>query len=205
MSFCYAVFLSLRRVIFGETYSLQITFNCQSITLFLPFNLLPFFCTFWKEYTLAHVDKPDTLDGAEKALKKHEDFVTTMDANEEKILSTLKNGQRLVDSGNLYSGRVKDKMGSIEDRSVFLYYLVYFTSKVRHRIFFCDLAYELSTKMNLPFYSKFLIGHHRTDKWFEKWINRWIFISIWITVTTKQLHKGLRNILAWQELYLNII
>ncbi|ROL18754.1 Spectrin beta chain, non-erythrocytic 1 [Anabarilius grahami] len=69
-----------------------------------------------QEYTLAHTEKPDTLDGAEKALKKHEDFVTTMDANEEKILSTLETGQRLVDSGNLYSGRVKDKMGSIEDR-----------------------------------------------------------------------------------------
>ncbi|KAF4102423.1 spectrin beta chain, erythrocytic isoform X1 [Onychostoma macrolepis] len=69
-----------------------------------------------QEYTLAHIDKPDTLDGAEKALKKHEDFVTTMDANEEKILSTLQTGQRLVDSGNLYSERVKDKMGSIEDR-----------------------------------------------------------------------------------------
>uniref|UniRef100_A0A8C1EUN8 Spectrin beta chain n=1 Tax=Cyprinus carpio carpio TaxID=630221 RepID=A0A8C1EUN8_CYPCA len=70
-----------------------------------------------QEYTLAHIDKSDTLDGAEKALKKHEDFVTTMDANEEKILSTLETGQRLVDSGNLYSERVNDKMGSIEDRS----------------------------------------------------------------------------------------
>uniref|UniRef100_A0A8C1KI91 Spectrin beta chain n=1 Tax=Cyprinus carpio TaxID=7962 RepID=A0A8C1KI91_CYPCA len=75
----------------------------------------------FQEYTLAHIDKPDTLDGAEKALKKHEDFVTTMDANEEKILSTLETGQRLVDSGNLYSERVNDKMGSIEDRSVFFY------------------------------------------------------------------------------------
>ncbi|XP_016396448.1 spectrin beta chain, erythrocytic-like isoform X2 [Sinocyclocheilus rhinocerous] len=69
-----------------------------------------------QEYILAHIDKPDTLDGAEKALKKHEDFVTTMDANEEKILSTLETGQRLVDSGNLYSERVKDKMCSIENR-----------------------------------------------------------------------------------------
>ncbi|XP_026085189.1 spectrin beta chain, erythrocytic-like isoform X2 [Carassius auratus] len=69
-----------------------------------------------QEYTLAHIDKPDTLDGAEKALKKHEDFVTTMDANEEKILNTLETGQRLVDSGNLYSERINDKMGSIEDR-----------------------------------------------------------------------------------------
>uniref|UniRef100_A0A672T271 Spectrin beta chain n=1 Tax=Sinocyclocheilus grahami TaxID=75366 RepID=A0A672T271_SINGR len=70
-----------------------------------------------QEYTLAHIDKPDTLDGAEKALKKQEDFVTTMDVNEEKILSTLETGQRLVDSGNLYSERVNDKMGSIEDRN----------------------------------------------------------------------------------------
>ncbi|TRY55293.1 hypothetical protein DNTS_013453, partial [Danionella cerebrum] len=69
-----------------------------------------------QEYTLAHVDQPDTLDGAEKALKKHEDFVTTMDANKEKIHGTLETGQRLLDSGNLYSGRVKDKMSSIEER-----------------------------------------------------------------------------------------
>uniref|UniRef100_A0A673HZA8 Spectrin beta chain n=1 Tax=Sinocyclocheilus rhinocerous TaxID=307959 RepID=A0A673HZA8_9TELE len=96
-----------------------------------------------QEYTLAHIDKPDTLDGAEKALKKHEDFVTTMDVNEEKILSTLETGQRLVDSGNLYSERVNDKMGSIEDRSVFLYYFILHPrSDIQHnlhRTFLFDL------------------------------------------------------------------
>uniref|UniRef100_A0A4W5R2Y8 Spectrin beta chain, erythrocytic n=1 Tax=Hucho hucho TaxID=62062 RepID=A0A4W5R2Y8_9TELE len=71
-----------------------------------------------QEYTLAHTDKPDTLDGAEQALKKHEDFVCTMDANMEKLASTLEGGQRLVDSGNLDSPRVQDKMDSIHDRSV---------------------------------------------------------------------------------------
>uniref|UniRef100_A0A4W5QRX5 Spectrin beta chain, erythrocytic n=1 Tax=Hucho hucho TaxID=62062 RepID=A0A4W5QRX5_9TELE len=69
-----------------------------------------------QEYTLAHTDKPDTLDGAEQALKKHEDFVCTMDANMEKLASTLEGGQRLVDSGNLDSPRVQDKMDSIHDR-----------------------------------------------------------------------------------------
>lgn len=49
-----------------------------------------------------------------------------MDANEEKILGTLETGQRLVDSGNLYSGRVKDKMGSIEDRSVYLFFIIFY-------------------------------------------------------------------------------
>uniref|UniRef100_A0A8K9VA13 Spectrin beta chain n=1 Tax=Oncorhynchus mykiss TaxID=8022 RepID=A0A8K9VA13_ONCMY len=69
-----------------------------------------------QEYTLAHTDKPDTLDGAEQALKRHEDFVCTMDANIEKIASMLEGGQKLVDRGNLYSPRVQDKMDLIHDR-----------------------------------------------------------------------------------------
>ncbi|TNM95775.1 hypothetical protein fugu_016858 [Takifugu bimaculatus] len=69
-----------------------------------------------QEYTLAHIDKPDTLAGAEKALKKHEDFESTMEANEDKIDGTLQSGQRLVDSNNLYSGKIQDKMDSIKDR-----------------------------------------------------------------------------------------
>ncbi|XP_054653191.1 spectrin beta chain, erythrocytic isoform X2 [Dunckerocampus dactyliophorus] len=68
-----------------------------------------------QEYTLAHVDKPDTLAGAEKALKKHENFVSTMEANQDKIDGALQAGKRLVD-GNLYSGKVQDKMDSIGDR-----------------------------------------------------------------------------------------
>lgn len=72
-----------------------------------------------QEYTLAHIDKPDTLAGAEKALKKHEDFASTMEANEDKIDGTLQGGQRLVDSNNLYSGKIQDKMDSIEDRWAF--------------------------------------------------------------------------------------
>ncbi|XP_028251670.1 spectrin beta chain, erythrocytic isoform X2 [Parambassis ranga] len=69
-----------------------------------------------QEYTLAHIDKPDTLDGAEKALKKHEDFVSTMEANEDKIDGALQGGQRLMDSNNLYSGKIQEKMESIQDR-----------------------------------------------------------------------------------------
>lgn len=73
-----------------------------------------------QEYILAHIDKPDTLDGAEKALKKYEDFVSTMEANEDKIDGALQGGQRLVDSNNLYSAKVQEKMDSIEDRSVYV-------------------------------------------------------------------------------------
>uniref|UniRef100_A0A3B4ABG3 Spectrin beta chain n=1 Tax=Periophthalmus magnuspinnatus TaxID=409849 RepID=A0A3B4ABG3_9GOBI len=69
-----------------------------------------------QEYTLAHIDKPDTLAGAEKALKKHEDFVSTMEANEDKIDGALQSGQRLVDANNLYANKVQEKMDSIRDR-----------------------------------------------------------------------------------------
>ncbi|KAL4656168.1 spectrin beta chain, erythrocytic-like [Arapaima gigas] len=64
-----------------------------------------------QEYTLARTEQPDTLDGAEQALRKHEDFVSTLDANEEKILNTLEGGQRLVNDGNLYSEKIEEKMG----------------------------------------------------------------------------------------------
>ncbi|KAM9777423.1 spectrin beta chain, erythrocytic [Neosynchiropus ocellatus] len=70
-----------------------------------------------QEYTLAHVDKPETLAGAEQALKKHEDFTSTMEANQDKIDGVLQEGQRLVDGNNLYSGRVQEKMESITDRN----------------------------------------------------------------------------------------
>lgn len=43
--------------------------------------------------------------------------MSTMEANEDKIDGALQGGQRLVDSNNLYSGKVQDKMDSIKDRS----------------------------------------------------------------------------------------
>lgn len=67
---------------------------------------------------MAHIDKPDTLAGAEKALKKHEDFVSTMEANEDKIDGAQQGGRRLVDGNNLYAGKVQEKMDSIRERSV---------------------------------------------------------------------------------------
>lgn len=79
---------------------------------------------------MAHIDKPDTLAGAQKALKKHEDFVSTVDANEDKIDGALQSGQRLVDSNNLYSGKVQDKMDSINDRWGFLWA---FTARFRSK------------------------------------------------------------------------
>ncbi|XP_012505304.1 PREDICTED: spectrin beta chain, non-erythrocytic 1 isoform X3 [Propithecus coquereli] len=69
-----------------------------------------------QEYVLAHTEMPITLEGAEAAIKKQEDFMTTMDANEEKINAVVETGRRLVSDGNINSDRIQEKVDSIDDR-----------------------------------------------------------------------------------------
>ncbi|XP_067336083.1 spectrin beta chain, non-erythrocytic 1-like isoform X3 [Channa argus] len=69
-----------------------------------------------QEYVLAHTEMPTTLEGAEAAIKKQEDFMTTMDANEEKISSVVDTGRRLVTEGNVNAERIQEKVDSIDQR-----------------------------------------------------------------------------------------
>lgn len=65
---------------------------------------------------MAHTEMPTTLEGAEAAIKKQEDFMTTMDANEEKINAVVETGRRLVSDGNINSDKIQEKVDSIDDR-----------------------------------------------------------------------------------------
>uniref|UniRef100_A0AAY5F5T1 Spectrin beta chain n=1 Tax=Electrophorus electricus TaxID=8005 RepID=A0AAY5F5T1_ELEEL len=69
-----------------------------------------------QEYVLAHTEMPTTLEGAEAAIKKQEDFMTTMDANEEKINSVVEAGRRLASDGNINAERIQERATSIDDR-----------------------------------------------------------------------------------------
>ncbi|XP_031806338.1 spectrin beta chain, non-erythrocytic 1 isoform X4 [Sarcophilus harrisii] len=69
-----------------------------------------------QEYVLAHTEMPTTLEAAEAAIKKQEDFMTTMDANEEKINAVVETGRRLVSDGNINSDKIQEKVDSIDDR-----------------------------------------------------------------------------------------
>lgn len=69
-----------------------------------------------QEYVLAHTEMPATLEGAEAAIKKQEDFMTTMDANEDKINGVVETGRRLVSDGNINAERIQEKVVSIEGR-----------------------------------------------------------------------------------------
>ncbi|XP_074845612.1 spectrin beta chain, non-erythrocytic 1 isoform X1 [Carettochelys insculpta] len=69
-----------------------------------------------QEYVLAHTEMPTTLEGAEAAIKKQEDFMTTMDANEEKLNAVVETGRRLVSDENINSDKIQEKVDSIDDR-----------------------------------------------------------------------------------------
>uniref|UniRef100_H3BC32 Spectrin beta chain n=1 Tax=Latimeria chalumnae TaxID=7897 RepID=H3BC32_LATCH len=69
-----------------------------------------------QEYTLAHVDQPDTFEAAEATIRKHEDFMATVEANAEKIDGTILSGQKLVSDRNIYSDKIRDKVVSIDKR-----------------------------------------------------------------------------------------
>ncbi|XP_054594490.2 spectrin beta chain, non-erythrocytic 1 isoform X1 [Nothobranchius furzeri] len=69
-----------------------------------------------QEYVLAHTEMPTTLEAAEAAIKKQEDFMTTMDANEEKISGVVDTGRRLVTDGNVNAERIQEKVDSIDQR-----------------------------------------------------------------------------------------
>nr|XP_033794883.1 spectrin beta chain, non-erythrocytic 1 isoform X1 [Geotrypetes seraphini]XP_033794884.1 spectrin beta chain, non-erythrocytic 1 isoform X1 [Geotrypetes seraphini] len=69
-----------------------------------------------QEYVLAHTELPTTLEAAEAAIKKQEDFMTTMDASEEKINAVVETGRRLESDGNINSDKIQEKVDSIDDR-----------------------------------------------------------------------------------------
>ncbi len=69
-----------------------------------------------QEYVLAHTEMPTTLEGAEAAIKKQEDFMTTMDANEDKINGVVEAGRRLASDGNINAERIQERVTSIDDR-----------------------------------------------------------------------------------------
>uniref|UniRef100_A0A8C2I6D3 Spectrin beta chain n=1 Tax=Cyprinus carpio TaxID=7962 RepID=A0A8C2I6D3_CYPCA len=69
-----------------------------------------------QEYVLSHTEMPSSLQGAVEAIKKHEDFLTTMEANEEKINGVVESGRRLVSDGNTYADKIQEKTDSIQER-----------------------------------------------------------------------------------------
>uniref|UniRef100_A0A8C5N0Q5 Spectrin beta chain n=1 Tax=Leptobrachium leishanense TaxID=445787 RepID=A0A8C5N0Q5_9ANUR len=69
-----------------------------------------------QEYVLSHTEMPGTLQQAEAAIKRHEDFMTTMDANDEKIRTLVDSGRKLIQEQNVNSEKIQEKVNSIDER-----------------------------------------------------------------------------------------
>lgn len=69
-----------------------------------------------QEYVLSHTEMPGTLQAADVAIKKLEDFMSTMDANGERIRGLLEAGRQLVSKGNIHAEKIQEKADSIEKR-----------------------------------------------------------------------------------------
>ncbi|XP_053417070.1 spectrin beta chain, non-erythrocytic 2 isoform X2 [Nycticebus coucang] len=69
-----------------------------------------------QEYVLSHTEMPGTLQAADAAIKKLEDFMSTMDASGERIRGLLEAGRQLVSGGNVHAEKIQEKADSIEKR-----------------------------------------------------------------------------------------
>ncbi|KAM8952646.1 spectrin beta chain, non-erythrocytic 4 [Pelodytes ibericus] len=70
-----------------------------------------------QESALAHVEVPSTVEGVEVAIKKHRDFMTTMELNSQKVLTAVDAGESLIRLGNVFADRVHDRISAIQKRS----------------------------------------------------------------------------------------
>uniref|UniRef100_A0A8C6Y1T6 Spectrin beta chain n=1 Tax=Naja naja TaxID=35670 RepID=A0A8C6Y1T6_NAJNA len=69
-----------------------------------------------QEYVLTHTSMPSSLQAAEAAIKKHEGFMTTMEANGEKIKGLVDSGRKLMLEDSLHSDKIQEKVNSIDSR-----------------------------------------------------------------------------------------
>ncbi|ULT90413.1 hypothetical protein L3Y34_008629 [Caenorhabditis briggsae] len=69
-----------------------------------------------QENYLAKDDVPQSLEQAENQLKRHQDFITTMDANDEKIRAVGMFGDQLCQDGHYAADKIHKKARNIDER-----------------------------------------------------------------------------------------
>lgn len=69
-----------------------------------------------QEHRLAKAEQPSTLDQADHMIKEHEAFLTTMEANDDKINSVVQFASRLTEEGHFDADKVQKKAENIDSR-----------------------------------------------------------------------------------------
>lgn len=69
-----------------------------------------------QEHVLSKDETPTNLEQAENLIKRHEAFLTTMEANDEKVNSVVQYAQRLVNEGHFEGDKIAKRADSINER-----------------------------------------------------------------------------------------
>ncbi|KAK7507079.1 hypothetical protein BaRGS_00001930 [Batillaria attramentaria] len=69
-----------------------------------------------QENFLSKEDVPSTVQAAENTIKRHEAFITTMDANDEKINAVLQFANRLIEDNHFAADKIQKKAENINER-----------------------------------------------------------------------------------------
>lgn len=98
----------------------------------------------------------NTLEAAENLIKRHEAFITTMDANDEKINAVLQFANRLIEDNHYAADKVHNKAENINERYSTCSCFEYWEYWMSH-------CYELHTILNfivvhLVFFSFIMSG-----------------------------------------------
>uniref|UniRef100_A0A8C7UWI0 Spectrin beta chain n=1 Tax=Oncorhynchus mykiss TaxID=8022 RepID=A0A8C7UWI0_ONCMY len=129
-----------------------------------------------QEYMLAHTEMATTLEGAEGAIKKQEDFMTTMDANEEKINSVVEAGRRLASDGNINADRIQERAAHKKNRKAALELLMRLKDNRALQKFLQD-SQELSLWINEKMLTAQDMSYDEARNLHSKWLKHQAFMA----------------------------
>ncbi|XP_065694964.1 spectrin beta chain, erythrocytic isoform X2 [Patagioenas fasciata] len=69
-----------------------------------------------QEYTLAHLELPASLEGSAAALRRFQDFRTSLESSAEKVPEVVASGTKLVAMGNIFSEKITEKCQALQER-----------------------------------------------------------------------------------------
>ncbi|NWS49152.1 SPTB1 protein, partial [Probosciger aterrimus] len=69
-----------------------------------------------QEYTLAHLDLPNTLEGSATVLRRFQEFRASMESNAEKVPKAVNGGTKLVAEGNIFAEKIAEKCQALQER-----------------------------------------------------------------------------------------
>ncbi|NXT84324.1 SPTB1 protein, partial [Zapornia atra] len=69
-----------------------------------------------QEYTLVHLDLPATLEGSAAALRRFQDFHTSMESSSQKVPEVVASGTKLVAEGNIFAEKIAEKCQALQER-----------------------------------------------------------------------------------------